>query len=79
MGQRTASAAHLPGMTDLTPAELDRLMDLDTVADYIGISKQTLYKWRVSGKGPRAIKVGKHLRFRRRDVETWLDANYEAQ
>lgn len=64
-------------MTDEQPVDLGRLLDIDEVADYLGIPKNTLYKWRVDGKGPRAIKVGKHLRFRRGDLETWLDANYE--
>ncbi len=64
-------------MTDEQPVDLGRLLDIDEVADYLGIPKNTLYKWRVDGKGPRAIKVGKHLRFRRSDVETWLDQNYE--
>lgn len=64
-------------MVELQPEELERLLDLDEVAAYLGIPKNTLYKWRVQGEGPRAIKVGKHLRFRRRDVEAWLDAHYE--
>lgn len=35
---------------------------------------QTIYRWRVEGKGPRGIKVGRHLRFRRSDVEEWLES-----
>lgn len=64
-------------MTDLQPDELERLLDIDEVAAYLRIPKNTLYKWRVKGEGPRAIRFGKHLRFRRRDVEAWLDAHYE--
>lgn len=39
-----------------------------------GVPPQTIYRWRTEGKGPRAIKVGRHLRFRRADVEAWLDS-----
>ena len=64
-------------MTEPQLDELEPLLDIDEVAAYLGVPKNTLYKWRVRGEGPRAIKVGKHLRFRRRDVEAWLDSQYE--
>ncbi len=52
----------------------NRLMSPKQLADYLGVSKQTVYeRWR--SWGIRAHKVGKHLRFRERDVETWLEAN----
>lgn len=60
---------------DLTSTELERLLTLDEVAYFLGIPKNTIYRWRVDGLGPRASKVGKHLRYRRRDLEAWLDAN----
>jgi predicted DNA-binding transcriptional regulator AlpA len=34
---------------------------------------QTLYQWRSKALGPRAHRIGRHLRYRRRDVEAWLD------
>lgn len=45
----------------------------DEVAAYVGVPKQTLYVWRTQSKGPRALRIGKHLRYRWDDVETWLD------
>lgn len=44
----------------------------DALADYLGVPVRTIYAWRAHGKGPRAHKIGKHLRFRRCDVEAWL-------
>ncbi|MTD17124.1 helix-turn-helix domain-containing protein [Nakamurella sp. YIM 132087] len=38
------------------------------------VPAQTLYSLRVYGKGPRGIRVGRHLRYRRADVEAWLDS-----
>lgn len=46
----------------------------DAVSQYLGVPIETLYVWRVRGKGPRASKVGRHLRYRWSDVEKWLDA-----
>lgn len=53
---------------------LDTLLVPQVVADALGIPVQTLYVWRTKGAGPRGIKVGRHLRYRRSDVEAWLDA-----
>jgi len=33
----------------------------------------TLYQWRTKGTAPRAVKVGRHIRFRPSDVEAWCD------
>jgi predicted DNA-binding transcriptional regulator AlpA len=51
----------------------DRLLTVDEVAQWLGKPKATLYVWRTRGLGPRGIKVGNALRYRRRDVEAWLD------
>ena len=56
------------------PVPLEPLLTLDDVAAYLGVPKGTLYRWRVDGKGPRAIRFGKHVRFRRSEVEPWLDS-----
>jgi excisionase family DNA binding protein len=58
-----------------TPADgLDALLTPQVVADALGVPLQTLYTWRVKQAGPRGIKVGRHLRYRRSDVEAWLEA-----
>jgi predicted DNA-binding transcriptional regulator AlpA len=59
-----------------TPAaEPDPLLSVDQVSRWLGKPKATLYAWRSRGLGPRAIRVGNVLRYRRSEVETWLDAN----
>lgn len=47
-------------------------MDIQEVADYLQIPKTTLYVWRSQGIGPKAFKVGRHLRYRLTDIELWL-------
>lgn len=50
-------------------------MTLDDVCDELGVSRSTIDKWRVTGRGPvfRRLPSGK-LRIRRADYEAWLDA-----
>jgi excisionase family DNA binding protein len=51
----------------------DELLDAEEVSAWLKVPVTTLYQWRVRGKGPRARKVGRWLRYRRSDVEQWLD------
>jgi excisionase family DNA binding protein len=50
----------------------DRLMTLDEVAAYTQLPTFTLYKMRSQGHGPRAARLGKHLRYRKSDVDAWI-------
>ena len=50
----------------------DPLMTTQEVADFLGIPKGTLETWRVRGGGPVALRVGRHRRYRREDVDQWL-------
>ncbi|HWT78644.1 MAG TPA: helix-turn-helix domain-containing protein [Candidatus Methylomirabilis sp.] len=43
------------------------------VSELLRVPVATVYAWRHKGEGPPGIKVGRHIRFRRRDVESWLD------
>ena len=51
------------------------MMTMDEVAAWLRIPKATLYNWRHRGLGPRSYKVGRHVRYRRADVEAWFDEN----
>lgn len=51
---------------------MTKLATPEEVADILGVPVTTLYAWRHHGKGPQAIKVGRHLRYRHTDIETWL-------
>ena len=52
-----------------------RLLSTDEVARLLVVPVTTLYTWRYKGTGPRAYRVGKHLRYRLADVLTWLEDN----
>ncbi|WP_433725745.1 helix-turn-helix transcriptional regulator [Actinoplanes sp. CA-051413] len=51
----------------------DRLLTPVEVAEVLGIPKSTLYAWRNRNVGPRAVRVGRHLRWRRLDVDMWIE------
>lgn len=55
----------------------ERLMSAPEIAEYLGVPLATIYQWRSRQSGPRGIKVGKHVRYRRADVEAWLDRHYD--
>jgi excisionase family DNA binding protein len=42
------------------------------VASYLQVPVKTLYTWRYKRVGPRAHRVGHHIRYRWEDVEAWL-------
>lgn len=44
------------------------------LAEYLGdIPVATIYKWNSDGTGPPRIHIGRHVRYRRADVERWLE------
>jgi excisionase family DNA binding protein len=51
----------------------DDVLTIDELAEYLKVSKSTLYKLVQAGKVP-GQKVGKHWRFRRATIDKWLDA-----
>lgn len=55
-------------------APMEKLMTLEEVADYLRLSNDTVYRMANTGTIP-ASKVGNQWRFRREDVDAWLEAN----
>jgi excisionase family DNA binding protein len=43
------------------------------LADYLNVPLATVYRWRHLQEGPRGHRVGRHVRFRRSEVEAWLE------
>jgi len=52
---------------------MDEVWEPEGVSDFLKVPEGTLANWRYQGKGPRFIKVGRHVRYRRSDVEAWLE------
>ena len=50
---------------------MKRLMNIDELADYLRLRKQTIYNW-LHQKKISGLKVGGVWRFDKREVDTWL-------
>lgn len=68
---RVPTPPPLPTHRPTMPMEHQELWNIEDVANYLGVPKQTVYAWRTSGYGPQGFRVGKHLRWRATTVITW--------
>ncbi|WP_030484656.1 helix-turn-helix transcriptional regulator [Nocardioides aequoreus] len=57
---------------------LDQLISIDELSDYLGVPVKTIYDWRLTGHGPCAIRVGRHLKYAISDVREWLASQRES-
>lgn len=57
----------------------DELMTTQQVATYLGVPIATIYQWRTRGLGPRASRIGRHLRWRRSEVDGWVEQRAAAR
>ena len=55
------------------PTELDIYLDARQAAGLLGLSINTLAKWRLSGVGPKYLKLGRRVAYRQSDIAAWLD------
>ena len=51
----------------------EELWSIDEVSAFLRVPVGTLYQWRHRRIGPRAAKVGRHLRYNPADVRAWLE------
>ena len=49
------------------------LLTVEQLAALLAVPQKTIYSWRYKGTGPRAVSVGRHIRFRQEDVAAWLE------
>jgi len=50
---------------------MPRLIDIDELAEYLKLKKQTIYNW-LNQKKISGIKVGGVWRFDRKEIDKWL-------
>jgi excisionase family DNA binding protein len=50
----------------------DELISPEELAAWLKVPVRTVYAWRYKDDGPPGFKVGRHVRYRRSDVDTWL-------
>ena len=51
----------------------ERLMSEEELAHYLSVSLATVRRWRYEGTGPPVLWAGNRPRYRREDVDAWLE------
>jgi len=62
-------------MSTATPASAEAIADrlnVKKASQYLGLSTGTLNKMRCEGRGPRYLKLGSRVFYRRQDLDTYL-------
>ena len=50
---------------------IDRWLSVEEIADYLGIKKDTVYKW-VRKRNMPNHKVGRLLKFQKEEIDLWI-------
>ena len=58
---------------------LEPLMSIEELSEYLNVPVRTLYDWRLAGKGPCAVHIGRQIRYFVTDVHEWLRQNREVE
>ena len=56
----------------------DRWMSVEEIAEYLGVSKDTVYTRAADGKMP-AHKVGRFWKFKRDEIDQWIKSGAAAE
>jgi excisionase family DNA binding protein len=49
----------------------DRWLSVDEIGDYLGVKRDTVYKW-ISERGMPAHKIGRLWKFKKDEVDGWV-------
>ncbi|MCX5513366.1 excisionase [Kaistia algarum] len=53
---------------------VDRLLRPEEAAQELQNTAGTLAKWRMQSVGPKFVRVGRSIRYRKSDIERWLQS-----
>jgi hypothetical protein len=53
----------------------DTLLTEAEASEFLKLSVRTLQAWRIRVAGPAFVQVGRAIRYRRRDLIVWIEAN----
>ena len=63
--------------TTISVSGLAPLISIEELSEYLNVPTRTLHDWRLAGRGPRAVHVGRQLRYFVNDVNDWLHQQRE--
>jgi hypothetical protein len=53
---------------------IEQLLTAKSLSERIGVTEGCLAKWRLTGEGPRFIRVQRRIMYDPADIAEWLDA-----
>jgi excisionase family DNA binding protein len=53
----------------------DRYLNVTEAAERLGLSRHTLNQWRLRGRGPAFVRLGRAVRYAVSDLDAWARAN----
>lgn len=62
----------MPVNSPASTSLLDALVAPATLAERLGTTERSLSEWRIKGRGPKFIRVGRGVRYRPEAVDAWL-------
>ena len=68
----TGTAQALQALQTRHSDALEACLTIQELADELGVRCQALYDLRSQGRGPTGFRIGRHLRFRRSEIDAWL-------
>ena len=51
---------------------MEKLMNTNELAEFLGIAVSTIVDYRLKGIGPVYVKIGHLVRYRKADVDNWV-------
>jgi len=51
----------------------EAMLSVVELAAFLGVPVATIYRWRYQHQGPVGYRIGRHVRYRARDIEHWLE------
>lgn len=69
-----AAVETTPPIKSETRPHLPEMMNERQVAELLNMSVASVRRWRLFRRGPKFVKIGSAVRYRREDLETWLDS-----
>jgi excisionase family DNA binding protein len=66
----TATTVRSPTLEETVMPEW---LTTEELADELKVPISTVYKWRHEGTGPKAHRIGRHTRYKRGDLDRWLE------
>ena len=57
------------------PTKAETLLTTEQAAWLLRVSRKTLERMRVEGRGPKFVKIGRCIRYRQSDLLIWITTN----